>query len=169
MSRAAVGSAFRDVRPPAPARRSPLPSPARRSRAADVTRTGFPAVAGSFADPGGPALARSTLSRVDYADAFLMRVPDVGRWPAEHWARLVLSEAPAAVRTRLVAGWTALGLKLSRSARSILGWTVRSSDADDVLLGADSRTGMPAQLLFERTDDAVLFCTFVTHDNALAR
>jgi hypothetical protein len=40
---------------------------------------------------------------------------------------------------------------------------------DYVLLGAGSRVGMPAELLFKREASGVRFCTFVTHENALVR
>jgi len=111
----------------------------------------------------------SSLDRVDYVDSFMVRVPDPRRWPAERWARLVLTEAPPELRARLIAGWLALGLKLSRRPGSILGWTVRIGTPDYVLLGAGSRVGMPAELLFKREARGVRFCTFVAHDNAVAR
>ncbi len=114
------------------------------------------------------ARALSLLDRIDYADSFLMRVSTPHRWPAERWARLVLIEAPLQLRTRLVAGWSALGLKLSPGATSILGWTVRISTPDHILLGAESRVGMPAELLFKREMRGVRFCTFVAHENPLA-
>ena len=113
--------------------------------------------------------ALSSLDRVDYADSFLMRVPDPRRWPAERWARLVLTDAPPELRARLVTGWLALGLKLSRHPGSILGWTVRIGTPDHVLLGAGSHVGMPAELMFKREACGVRFCTFVAHENALAR
>jgi hypothetical protein len=56
------------------------------------------------------ARALSTPSRVDYVGAFLVD-SDVERTP-EQWIRAVLQDAPLSVRTRLVSGWTALGLKL---------------------------------------------------------
>jgi hypothetical protein len=85
--------------------------------------------------------ALSSLDRVDYADSFLMRVPDSRRWPAERWARLVLTDAPPELRARLVTGWLALGLKLSRHPGSILGWTVRIGTPDHVLLGRGRASG----------------------------
>ena len=51
----------------------------------------------------------------------------------------------------------------------MLGWQIRASDADFVLLGADSRVGMPAELLLATRGDGLLFATFVRHDNAIAR
>ena len=55
------------------------------------------------------------------------------------------------------------------SDRSVLGWPIRASDPDFVLLGAESRVGMPGELLLRREDDGLLFATFVRHDNPLVR
>jgi hypothetical protein len=114
------------------------------------------------------ARKRSTLERIDYADAFSAPVGALHDGLAEAWARLTLSEAPARTRTSLIAGWTALGLALRRGAGTILGWTVRESTPDVALLGADSHVGMPAQLLFERREHDLLFCTFVSFGSPAA-
>jgi hypothetical protein len=113
----------------------------------------------------------STLDRVDYADAFVVDTEGAPDRSAEEWARAVLEDAPAATRATLQSGWTTLGLKidLGGSADSILGWPIRERSPDVVLLGADSRVGMPAQLLVKVEPDTVLFCTFVQHDNPAVR
>lgn len=118
-----------------------------------------------------PPAARElcTLSRVDYEDAFLVEVGAVGERTAEQWARAVLEDAAAAVRSTLLSGWSALGLKLERADGSMLGWRVRHSSPDFVLLGAGSRFGMPGELLFKREREALLFATFVQQDNPAAR
>ena len=117
------------------------------------------------------ARALSTLDRIDYADAFLVDVAGAAGRTAEDWARAVLEGAPAATRATLRSGWTALGLKLDRagSGRSVLGWEIRERSPDVVLLGCDSRVGMPAQLLLRRDPGALLFSTFVQHDNPAVR
>jgi hypothetical protein len=117
------------------------------------------------------ARALSTLARVDYQDAFVVRTGAPRDRTAEQWARAVLEDAPVSMRSRLLAGWSALGLKLSasRSDRFVLGWRIRDSAPDFVLLGADSRVGMPAELLFKRRPDGLLFATFVQHGNPIAR
>jgi hypothetical protein len=116
------------------------------------------------------ARALSTLSRIDYADAFLVDVPGHER-TAKQWARAALEDAPLATRRMLQSGWLSLGLKLggSGSERFVLGWELQRSTSDVVLLGAGSRIGMPAQLLFKCREDALLFATFVQQDNPLAR
>jgi hypothetical protein len=118
-----------------------------------------------------PARARSTLERIDYADAFLVDVGPVAERTAERWARAVLEEAPGAKRRELRSGWSALGLILDAAPpeRSVLGWEIRRSSGDFVLLAAASRIGMPGQLLFERQHNALLFCTFVQHGNPFVR
>jgi hypothetical protein len=117
------------------------------------------------------ARAICTLDRIDYADAFEADVGPPRRRTAEQWARAVLEDAPAGLRGRLVASWCAIGLKLShgRSHAAVLGWQIRCNVPEFVLVGADSRIGMPAELLFRRLPDRLLFCTFVQHDNPTAR
>ena len=114
------------------------------------------------------ARALSTLSRIDYEDAFLLQA-DGGR-TAEQWARAILEGAALTMRCRLRAGWSAIGLKLDRapSERSVLGWEIRRITPDLVLLGAGSRIGMPGELLFKRERRGLLFATFVRHGNPVA-
>ncbi|HEY7623063.1 MAG TPA: hypothetical protein VH834_25025 [Solirubrobacteraceae bacterium] len=120
-----------------------------------------------------PADARAlgTLARIDYADAFLVAVDSAQKRTGEQWARAALEAAPDEMRRTLQRGWAALGLKLGMAPRdrSVLGWPIRRSAPEFVLLGTDSRIGMPAQLLFQRRPDALLFATFVQQDNAIAR
>jgi hypothetical protein len=119
-----------------------------------------------------PPAARfqSTLSRIDYADAFVVDTGPTRDWTGEQWARAILQDAPIAVRSRLLAGWSAIGLKISRgrSSRTVLGWEVRASTAEFALLGARSRVGMPGELLFQPERGSLLFCTFVQLDNPVA-
>ena len=114
--------------------------------------------------------ALSTLTRIDYADTFLV---DIGpsQLTAEQCTREILEGAPLAVRTQLLSGWSSIGLKIGKPASngSILGWCVRQSTPDFVLLGADSRIGMPGELMFKREGETLLFATLVRHGNVLAR
>lgn len=117
------------------------------------------------------ARALSTLRRIDYADTFLVGASPARRWTAQEWVRAVLLDAPLAARTKLLSGWSAIGLKVGKGGggQSLLGWEVRHDSPEFVLLGADSWIGMPGELLFKREPDALLFATFVQHDNAIAR
>jgi hypothetical protein len=115
------------------------------------------------------ARALSTLEQIDYEDAFLVEAPAWAQRTAEEWARAILEGAPASVRGALVSGWSSIGLKLDRSGPSVLGWPIRVNTPDVVLLGADSRIGMPGQLLFKRERRGLLFATFVQHGNHAAR
>lgn len=139
----------------------------RRGRAGTRARV---AVVRQVAPP--PAARRhSTLPRVDYADAFLLDTDPAAGRTGEHWARAILEGAPAVVRRQLRWGWFALGLKLggARPDRSVLGWELRRSTPDLALLGAGSRLGMPAELLFETREGTLLVATFVQHQNPLVR
>src|ERR1700759_2002715 len=111
----------------------------------------------------------STLSRIDYSDAFAVTA-DVPR-TSEEWVRAVLLDAPARVRRRLWWGGGGLGLKLGRagSPRRILGWNLAHSDPAFVLLVADSCLGLRGQLLFRSDPHGLLFATFVQQTNPAAR
>jgi len=117
------------------------------------------------------ARARCTLRRVDYEDAFAVELGSAHVRTAEQWARAILEDAPLAMRNGLRRGWLALGLKLdaTSSERSVLGWEVRRSTPDYVLLGADSRIGMPAELLVTGQKRAVHIATFLEHQSSAAR
>jgi hypothetical protein len=119
--------------------------------------------------PGARSL--STLSRIDYEDAFLVQAEHAPERTAEQWARAILEDAPLTVRSKLTTGWTAIGLKVGtgRTGPSVLGWEVRTGTPDVLLLGADSRIGMPGELLFKREGHALLFATFVQQKNRFAR
>ncbi len=121
--------------------------------------------------PDAVARSSSTLGRIDYADAFIVNAVAPQSRRAEEWMRVILEDAPASVRLRLLSAWSAIGLKVSLpgSDRSVLGWQIRTADPDFVLLGADSRVGMPGELLLRRHEHGLLFATFVRHDNAIAR
>jgi hypothetical protein len=115
------------------------------------------------------ARALSTLSRVDYEDAFI--VDAGGERTAEQWARAVFDDAPLAVRARLISGWMGLGLKLAApwSARHVLGWKVQQTGPSVLLLAADSMLGLQAELLFRTEPRGLLFATFVQQNNPAAR
>jgi hypothetical protein len=117
------------------------------------------------------ARALSTLAQIDYEDAFLVDTAAARERTAEQWARAVLEDAPLARRTTLLSGWSAIGLKVggAQCGRSVLGWPIRRSAPDHVLLAAESRIGMPGQLLFQRRGDKLLFATFVQQGNQVAR
>jgi hypothetical protein len=117
------------------------------------------------------ARALSTLSRVDYEDAFVVETGRAQDQTAERWARAIFEDAPMPTRRALRWGWLAQGLKLgsARSDRLVLGWELRRSTPDFALLRADSRIGMPAEILFMRQQDSLLVAVFVQHENYIAR
>jgi hypothetical protein len=51
----------------------------------------------------------------------------------------------------------------------VFGWEVRRSTPDFALLGASSRIGLPAELLFQRRQHTLLYATFVQQENHIAR
>jgi len=143
---------------------------AEESSPANAPRGNAPRRARQVAVPA-VARARCTLRRVDHEDAFAVELGSAHVRTAEQWARAILEDAPLAMRNGLRRGWLALGLKLDAAPpeRSVLGWEVRLSTRDHVLLGADSRIGMPAELLVTRQKRAVRIATFLEHRNSAAR
>ena len=113
----------------------------------------------------------STLAHIDYQDAFLAETGLARDRTAEQWAREVLEGAPASTRRALSRGWSGLGLRLgpARSDRHVLGWEIRRSDPDVVLLGARGRLGLSGELIFQRSAHALLYATVVQLDNRVAR
>jgi hypothetical protein len=114
------------------------------------------------------ARALSTLARIDYSDAFLVESGSAQQWSAEQWARAVLEDAPVAIRTKLLLGWSTIGLKPATRG-SLLGWAIRVNTPAFVLLGRGSLIGMPGELLFKSEPEGLLFATFVHHANHVAR
>jgi hypothetical protein len=117
------------------------------------------------------ARALSTLSDIDYEDAFLLETGPAEDRTGEQWARAILEDAPIITRRALVSGWSALGLQLgsTRSDRFVLGWEVRRSRPDFALLGARSRVGLSAELLFKRQQQTLLVATLLHQENHIAR
>jgi hypothetical protein len=117
------------------------------------------------------ARARTTFSRVDYEDAFLVDAGAGHDRTGEEWARAVLEGTPANMQRDLGRGWFRLGLRLRPvgSDRTVLGWEIRNSTPDFALLGARGRLGISGELLFERQPNGLLFATFVRLSNPVAR
>jgi hypothetical protein len=115
------------------------------------------------------ARALSALPDADYADAFVLETDAAQERTAEEWARVILAAAPLQLRGTLVASWLALGLKLGVPWSGLLGWPVRRSTPDFVLLGAGSRIGMPGEIYLKREDRALVLGTFIRQENRLAR
>ena len=111
------------------------------------------------------ARALCSLPRIDYEDCFVVETDDAMELSAEEWARRILEGAPTRFKVSAPATWLALGLKhgLPWSDDNILGWPIRRSEPDFVVLGAQSRTGMPAELLVKRDKSSVLIATLIQH------
>jgi hypothetical protein len=105
-----------------------------------------------------------------YTDTFLVDVPATER-SAEAWSRLILEGAPAPLRASLPPGWASLGLRHGPldSEDHVLGWPIRDRTEDHLLLGAESRLGMEAELLFARWEGGLVFATVIRFDRAATR
>jgi hypothetical protein len=117
------------------------------------------------------ARALSTLTRIDYTDAFLVDGDITAGDTALQWARAVVEQTPLKVRVKLVSGWSALGLVLGPpwSGRRVLGWQIRVNAPDVLLLGAGSVLGIAGELLFTRRPEGMLFATLTRQRGPLAR
>lgn len=120
--------------------------------------------------PTGARRAR-TLQRPTYEDAFEVAVRDAHDRTAEVWLRLMLEGSPERAQRALRGGWRALGLQHGPldCADHVLGWPIRRSEPNVVLVGASSRVGMPAELLLMREAESIKFFTFIRHENPLVR
>ncbi|MFJ8390908.1 hypothetical protein ACIQ9Q_41830 [Streptomyces sp. NPDC094438] len=117
------------------------------------------------------AHALSTLARIDYENALVTDLDPAQDRTAEQWARTVLEEAPSDMRQALTKGWTALGLQLgpAQGEGFVLGWPVRHSTPDVLLLSADPTLGLHGQLLFQRRSHTLLLAAFIQLDSERAR
>jgi hypothetical protein len=115
------------------------------------------------------SLALSTLPRVDYRDGFRLDLPAGPELSGEAWAREMLEGASPETRRSLRRSWPLIGLKMAPHGEegAILGWRLRHSGADYALLGAESRIGMPAELLFRPEPDGLFFATLIQQRNPL--
>lgn len=113
----------------------------------------------------------ATLAHIDYEDAFLVGTGLAQDLTAEQWAREILEAAPLSTRQALTRGWSMLGLRLApaQSGQHVLGWEIRHSDPDAVLLGARGRLGLSGELIFQRSPRTLLYATVVQLENRIAR
>src|SRR5437763_6990765 len=97
----------------------------------------------------------STLPQIDYADAFVVETGPTRERTPEQWLRAILEDAPARTQRGLRLGWSLLGIRLgpSGSTRFVLGWEVRRSTPDHVLVRAHSRTRVSAELLWRPAEE----------------
>ena len=120
-----------------------------------------------------PPAARSltTLTQVDYEDAFLLETGRPRDRTPEEWARFILEGAPAGLRRTLRVAWSILGLELgpSGSNRHVFGWELKRNTPDFALLAVRTRLGGSAELLFQPQEHALLWCTFAQAEGWFGR
>jgi hypothetical protein len=122
--------------------------------------------------PPPELLEKTTLTSVDYQDCFIVDTgPSLFDRSAERWARAIFEDAPAPTRDTLVAGWPLLGLRLGPlgSDEHVLGWLISANSPDQILLSADGRPDMAAELLVERQHGNLRFASFVALLSPAAR
>jgi hypothetical protein len=113
----------------------------------------------------------STFPYIHYADAFLVEPGLADDQTLEEWVHDLFHRSPLAMQALLPVGWSSLGLKVGspRADELMFGWQVRRSTPELLILGVESRAGMPAELLFKRHGQALLFATLIQHQSLLAK
>lgn len=89
------------------------------------------------------ARAISTLSHVDYEDAFVIDLGPAQDRTAEQWARAILEDTSPAMRRLLATAWFALRLDLgpTPSDQFVLGLKIQSRTPDRVLSASALASG----------------------------
>jgi hypothetical protein len=132
-----------------------------RSSAVEARRVAVPADARTL----------STLTRIDYEDAFVIEAGGARERTSEQWARAVLEDASTALRLAARVAWLAIALRLGSSPTDqyVLGWRVRRRTPEFTLLGASSPFGLEGELLFRPQEQSLLYATFVQQKNVVMR
>jgi hypothetical protein len=111
-----------------------------------------------------------TLPRVDHVDVHLAHCDSAAHESPELWAREILERTSAAMRLRLRAGWTMLGIGLHhRDPNTVAGWPITHSSAEYARLQGVSRLGLTGQLVTRVNDNGIVFATFAQLSTPLAR
>lgn len=109
------------------------------------------------------------LDRIDYDEAFTFET-GADRLP-EEWARVILQGAPLRKRLQMIGAWTALGIRLALpgTAGHVLGWRIRRSDPEAVVLGVHAAVGLTARIVIRVEPQRVTHSMVVRYDRALGR
>lgn len=113
--------------------------------------------------------ALADLDPIHYREAFAI---DVGtdRCP-EDWSRLIMEDASPGKRAAMLRAWTLLGLRLAplNADGQILGWRVLHSEANAVVLAAESFSGLSARIVVTASPQRVVQAMVVRYDRWFAR
>jgi hypothetical protein len=109
------------------------------------------------------------LDRIDYREAFAFDARVV-RDP-EAWLRSIMEGASPGKRAAMLRVWRWLGVGLARldSDGQILGWRIRQSTPDVVVLAAESVSGITARIVLTATSRRVVQTMVVRYDRWFAR
>ncbi|WP_214402940.1 hypothetical protein [Pseudonocardia lacus] len=107
------------------------------------------------------------LGEPDYVDLFTLTADDVGRWPPERWARVMIEDI--AGRGGQFIFRVLLGMRLAsrHSFNHIAGWRVAASDDEHVRLEATSWF-LRSRMVVRVADGQVSLATFMRYDRHLA-
>jgi hypothetical protein len=113
--------------------------------------------------------ALADLHPAHYREALAVAV-DHDRRP-EEWARLILEGATPAKRAALLRTWRLIGVRLAPldAPGQVLGWRIRRSGPDGIVLAVTSRSGLSARLVVTATPRRVVQAMVVRFDRWFAR
>lgn len=123
-------------------------------------------------DPSEQLRALDTLGEPHYAAAWEVAIADGDTRSAEQWARATFEDAPRALRTFIVTGWTiGLGLRLGPrpSPNHVLGWKIATAATDLIVLSVQAALLGTAHLVFQVEGSRVVVGSFVRYEKRGAR
>ena len=84
---------------------------------------------------------------------------------------MILEGAPLSKRLQMAGVWTALGIRLALPGTrgQVLGWRIRHSDADAVVLGVHAVVGLTARVVIKVEQQHVSHSMVVRYDRAVGR
>lgn len=111
----------------------------------------------------------AALDPVDYHEAFAFETDSVRR--PENWARLILENAPLVKRAVMLSAWTGLGVRLAAlgSDGQVLGWRIRHSGPEAVVLGMQAAIGITARIVIQVDHQRVVHAMLIRYDRSIAR
>ncbi|MEU8814562.1 hypothetical protein [Actinoplanes sp. NPDC048796] len=109
------------------------------------------------------------LEPVDYREGF--GFPTGESLSAEAWARRILEGASRGDRAKMLAAWRFLGVGLAplKAPGQVLGWRIRRSDPEAIVLAVRATAGVSARLVLRAEPGRVTHAMLVRYDSGLGR
>ncbi|MFJ5834679.1 DUF2867 domain-containing protein [Streptomyces sp. NPDC093089] len=112
--------------------------------------------------------ALSSLSHIDYADAFTLQTGEDASITPEQWARAMFGDVATAAEQLIWRGLLGLRLSRGRSHETVAGWQIAERGEDWIRLESASWF-LTGNLLVQATQGRVTLGTFLRYDRRLGR